>query len=338
MKTDFGNLFGENSLIRAIHTSIKGRARYKVSGLHYSQALKKYLELRLSKEEIIFQASANHLTGNVLVLFQPDFSPNAIAWILHNIVLDYKRVFQQLPPSTAPEFIPSKSISRVVRSNTPINQWHSQLIPIAAAFSSLSFGTALLNRHGLDTSILLAIQKLHTPLLDRIMVGITSLGQPPLLLLTCLAWESVLLYRRRHVQATTFGIAAVGAISLNYLLKELFVRTRPALWDHIINVNHYSFPSGHAMVSIVVYGCMGYTLSQEFPQWRSQILTLTAILILAIGFSRLYLGVHWPTDVIAGYATGLVWLTTCIINEYLLTENRQISQSQDLPENKIRVM
>ncbi|MBE9006190.1 phosphatase PAP2 family protein [Fortiea sp. LEGE XX443] len=333
MNTDFGNLSGENPLIRAIHTSIKGRARYKVSGLHYSQAFKKYLELRLSKEEIIVQASANHVTGNVLVLFQPDFSPNAIAWLLQNIVLDYKRARKQLPPTTA--FNVSKSIYETVE--IPINQWRSQLIPVAAASSSLAFGTALLHRYGLDTSLLLAIQKLHTPLLDRLMVGITSLGEPPLLLLNCLAWEAMLLYRHRQAQATTFSIAAVGAMSLNYLLKELFVRARPALWDHIINVNHYSFPSGHAMVSIVIYGCMGYTLSEEFPQWRSQILTLTVILILAIGFSRLYLGVHWPTDVIAGYAVGLVWLSACIINEYLLVENRQTSQAQDLPENKILI-
>jgi len=319
MNTDFGNLFGENYLIQAIHTSIKGRARYKVKGLHYSQALKTYLELRLSKEENIIQASANHLTGNVLVLFQPNFSSNAIAWLLHNIVLDYRGFQKQLPSSSAPEFIPSKSISKVVLSDTLTNR-RNELITVGAGFSALSFGTALLHRYGLDTSILLAIQKLHTPLLDRIMVGVTSLGEPPLLVLTCLTWEAMLLSRRRHLQANTFGIAAVGAISLNYLLKELFVRARPALWDHIINVNHYSFPSGHAMVSIVVYGCMGYTLAQEFPQWRSQILTLTVILILAIGFSRLYLGVHWPTDVMAGYAVGLVWLTACIVNEYLLTQ------------------
>ncbi|WP_413199192.1 phosphatase PAP2 family protein [Nostoc piscinale] len=320
MNTDFGSLLGESSLIRALHTSIQGRARYKVKGLLDSLTLKKYLELRLPQQEGILQASANHLTGNVLVLFQPDFSPNAIAWMLQNIVLDYTRSHKRLPPSTAPEFIPSKSITLFVQSNAAITQSRSQIIPVAAAFSALSLGTAILNTNNLDTQILLAIQKLHTPLLDKIMVGITSLAEPPLLLLTCLTWEAILLHRRRYLQATTFGMAAVGGISLNFLLKELFVRARPALWDYIINVNHYSFPSGHAMVSIVVYGCIGYSLSQEFPEWRSQIFTLTVILILAIGFSRLYLGVHWPSDVIAGYAAGLIWLTVCVVYEYLLTQ------------------
>jgi len=328
MNVDLGNLTPENSVIRAIHTSIKGRARYKVSGLHHSQALKRYLEFRLSKEESIVQASANHLTGNILVLFDREFTSQAIAWLLQNIVLDYQRDIKQLPPSTAPKFaLANVPNTQTTVLETPVNQWRNQLIPVSVAFSSLAFATGLLHRSGLDTGILLAIQKLHTPLLDRIMVGITSFGQPPLLLLNCLAWEAGLLYRQRHTQAATFGIAAVGAISLNYLLKELFVRTRPALWDHIIHVNHYSFPSGHAMVSMVVYGLMGYTLAEEFPQWRKQILALTGGFILAIGFTRLYLGVHWPTDVIAGYASGLVWLTACIVN-HILQEQRQISLAE----------
>jgi undecaprenyl-diphosphatase len=328
MNIDLGNLSPANSAIQAIHTSIKGRARYKVNGLRNSQALKQYLEFRLSKEEDIIQASANHLTGNVLVLFYPDVNPQAMAWLLQNIVLEYRSDLKQLPASTAPNFILANvTTTKKTVVDKPINQWRSQLIPASLAFSSLAFGTGLLHRYGLDTTILLTLQKLHTPLLDQIMVGITSLGQPPLLLLTCLAWEAGLLYRQRQAQAATFGIAAVGAISLNYLLKEIFVRTRPALWDHIIHVNHYSFPSGHAMVSMVVYGLMGYTLAQEFPQWRKQILALTAVLILAIGFSRLYLGVHWPTDVVAGYAAGLVWLTACVINE-CLQEQRQLSLAE----------
>ncbi|MBD2450185.1 phosphatase PAP2 family protein [Nostoc sp. FACHB-152] len=328
MNIDLGNLSPENSVIHAIHTSIKGRARYKVSGLHNSQALKRYLEFRLPKEENIIQASANHFTGNVLLLFHPEVNLQAIAWLLQNIVLDYRRDLRQLPASSAPKFtLANVTTTENTVLETPINQWQSQLVPVSGAFSALVVGTGLLHKSGLDAVILLAIQKLHTPLLDRIMVGITSFGQPPLLVLTCLVWEASLLYRQRQAQAATFGIAAVGAISLNYLLKEMFVRTRPALWDHIINVNHYSFPSGHAMVSMVVYGLMGYTLAEEFPQWRKQILALTAGLILAIGFSRLYLGVHWPTDVVAGYAAGLVWLTACVINESL-QEQRQISLAE----------
>lgn len=165
-----------------------------------------------------------------------------------------------------------------------------------------------------DESILLAIRKLHTPLGDRIMLGITFVGEPVFLLLICLVLATWLLYYHRRSQATTLGIAAVGAIGLNYLLKLIFGRTRPALWNRIVDVGQYSFPSGHAMISLVIYGFIGYLLAKQFRRWRGWIFAFTVILIVAIGFSRLYLGVHWPTDVAAGYAAGIVWLMTCILS------------------------
>ena len=163
-----------------------------------------------------------------------------------------------------------------------------------------------------DTQILQAIRRLHTPLLDQIMVGITFLGQPSVLVVLSLSLGIWLLLQRRRSEATTLAIAAIGAAGLNYWLKELFARDRPALWDRVVDVRYYSFPSGHAMVSVVMYGLIGYLLAKTFPRWRVLIFILTIGLIVAIGFSRLYLGVHWPTDIASGYAAGLVWLIACI--------------------------
>lgn len=163
-----------------------------------------------------------------------------------------------------------------------------------------------------DTQILQAIRRLHTPLLDQIMVGITFLGQPSVLVVLSLSLGIWLLFQHRRLEATTLAIAALGAAGLNYWLKELFTRDRPALWDRVVDVRYYSFPSGHAMVSVVMYGLIGYLLAKIFPRWRGLIFILTVLLVVAIGFSRLYLGVHWPTDIAAGYAAGLVWLIACI--------------------------
>lgn len=163
-----------------------------------------------------------------------------------------------------------------------------------------------------DTQILQAIRRLHTPLRDQIMVGITFLGQPSVLVVLSLSLGIWLLFKRRRSEATTLAIAAIGAAGLNYWLKELFARDRPALWDRVVDVRYYSFPSGHAMVSVVMYGLIGYLLAKTFPRWRVSIFILTVLLVVAIGFSRLYLGVHWPTDIAAGYAAGLVWLIACI--------------------------
>lgn len=304
MNADLSNHYDGNILIQAIHTAVKGRARYKVSGLKHSESLKNYIASRLSQEKIIAQFQVNDLTGNVLVIFNQDLSANAIALILQNIVLDYTKKINKL---LIPIDINEKA------KTLPIYTVNNQLTQLSGAIFSLALCSALLHRYGLDRTILLAIQKLHTPLLDRVIVGITFFGEPLVLLLISLGVEINCLSNNRRWQATTLGIATSGAMVLMALLKVLFGRARPTLWKRIINVGHPSFPSGHAMLSLVVYGLIAYIFAKQYPQWQKQIFTLTAILIIAIGFSRLYLGVHWPTDVFVGYAVGLLCLVACII-------------------------
>jgi membrane-associated phospholipid phosphatase len=144
------------------------------------------------------------------------------------------------------------------------------------------------------------------------MLVITFIGDPLVLFISCLILGTWLLRLKQKSEATTLAIAAIGAIGLNILLKHLFSRARPALWDRIVDVGQYSFPSGHAMVSMVIYGFIGYILANRYRRQQWWIVSLTTLLVIAIGFSRLYLGVHWPTDIIAGYAAGLVWLIACI--------------------------
>ena len=168
--------------------------------------------------------------------------------------------------------------------------------------------------HAIDKAILLALFKLHTPLLNQVMLGLTFLGEPTVLFVISLLGGIWLLIQSRRSEATILAIAAAGAALLNYLLKELFARARPVLWERIVDVGHYSFPSGHAMLSLVVYGIIAYLLLNHFPRWQLLIISLTWLLITGIGLSRLYLGVHWPTDVAAGYAAGSVWLIACIFS------------------------
>ncbi|MEG4499737.1 phosphatase PAP2 family protein [Microcoleus sp. F10-C6] len=179
--------------------------------------------------------------------------------------------------------------------------------------------------YAFDTSILLALRELHAPLGDRIMLGFTFLGEPNLLLVICLSLSIILLGRNHRSEAATIAIAAGGAIGLNLLLKKLFARARPQLWERVVDVRFYSFPSGHAMISMVIYGLLGYFLGSRFPKQRWLIYSLTVVLVAAIGLSRLYLGVHWPTDVIAGYTAGLVWLITCILSLEIWKELRSLT-------------
>jgi len=185
--------------------------------------------------------------------------------------------------------------------------------------------------YAFDKSILLYLRSLHTPLRDRIMLGLTSLGEPNLLLMLSVSLGIMLWVRQHRSEATTIAITGAGAVGLNMLLKQLFARDRPLLWERSVDVKFYSFPSGHAMISMVVYGLLGYFLGARFPRQRWLIYSLTVVLIAGIGLSRLYLGVHWPTDVIAGYIAGLVWLLACIFS---LKVWQQFQDSRAVPEEK----
>ncbi|MBD1807722.1 phosphatase PAP2 family protein [Microcoleus sp. FACHB-SPT15] len=180
-----------------------------------------------------------------------------------------------------------------------------------------------------DKEILLTLRELHTPVLDKVMLGFTFLGEPVILLIVCLVIGTWLLTRGQRSQATILIIAASGAVALNTLLKVLFGRARPMLWERVVDVGQYSFPSGHAMISMVIFGIIGYLVSSKFPLWRIGIISLTILLVTGIGLSRLYLGVHWPTDIIAGYAAGLVWLITCIFSLQVWQERRAVAQKPE---------
>ena len=168
--------------------------------------------------------------------------------------------------------------------------------------------------YAFDKSILLYLRSLHDPLRDRVMLAFTFFGEPNLLLALSVTLGIILWVRKHRSEARTIAVAGAGAIGLNILLKQLFARARPQLWERTVDVKFYSFPSGHAMISMVIYGLLGYLLGSRFPKQRWWIYSLTVILVAVIGLSRLYLGVHWPTDVIAGYTAGLVWLLACIFS------------------------
>jgi len=97
--------------------------------------------------------------------------------------------------------------------------------------------------------------------------------------------------------------AAVALIQAG--LKELAQRPRPELWPRLIVEGSFSFPSGHAMASAAFYALLARDVAVHRPEWRRQAYTAGALLALFVGFGRLYLGVHWPTDVLAGWTLGL---------------------------------
>jgi undecaprenyl-diphosphatase len=145
------------------------------------------------------------------------------------------------------------------------------------------------------------------------MLNITKLGNPMMMVTITIIAFGILWWKRYRQEAQIFGLHTLGGAILSYGLKLAFNKSRPQLWEQLINETSFSYPSGHALGSMVIYGFLAYLLSSHYAKFAKIIYTCAAILIAAIGLSRLYLGVHWPTDVIAGYGIAYLWVMFSII-------------------------
>ena len=148
-------------------------------------------------------------------------------------------------------------------------------------------------------------------------LDITALGSPTVLTLTVLAVGGFLLLQGMWRTALFVSLASLGGWFLNSALKQLFQRPRPDVVPHLRDVMSLSFPSGHAMTSAVVYLTLG-ALTMRIAERRLTKFYCMAVAVLAtvlVGATRIYLGVHYPTDVIAGWLIGLSWALLCWIVE-----------------------
>ena len=139
---------------------------------------------------------------------------------------------------------------------------------------------------------------------------VTRLGDTSLLVTIGVVVFVALIAMRRWLYSLCWVTATLGNALLIYLLKNFFVRERPAHDNGLVSADSWSFPSGHAAGSMVVYGMLAYLLLRESRRpWHPLIFGLAVSLIVGIGFSRVVLHVHYLSDVLAGYASGLLWLT-----------------------------
>lgn len=203
---------------------------------------------------------------------------------------------------------------------------------IAALANEISEGET----RGFDTAILLAFRNpadLADPIgpwwVEVMMKDLTSLGSTAVLTFITLAALGYLLIERKY-SAALFVVAAIGGGTLmSTLLKLGFERPRPDLVAHGAQVYTASFPSGHALLSAVTYLTLGALLArmQEQQRIKLYLLSVAVILTLAIGVSRVYLGVHWPTDVLAGWSVGAAWALSCWLVAIWLQRRGEIEPS-----------
>ena len=191
--------------------------------------------------------------------------------------------------------------------------------------------------HAFDTEILLAFREpglpdnpIGPPWLEGAMRDITSLGSASVLVLITAAVIIYLLLVRRWGTALLTFVAVAGGQVLSSLLKLGIDRPRPELVSHLVTETSLSFPSGHAMLSAVTYLTLG-SLAARFLHGRATkiyVLSLAVLTTVLVGVSRIYLGVHWPSDVLAGWCAGFAWAMLCWLAARFLQSRKAVDDGR----------
>jgi undecaprenyl-diphosphatase len=170
----------------------------------------------------------------------------------------------------------------------------------------------------LDQDVLHGFQALHRPWLDRAMLDVSALGGVTVLTLVVIFAVGLLLALRRRRTAGFVLMAALGGVLLVWSVKHAVGRTRPHVAHPLVVELGKSFPSGHSMLSAVIYLTLALIAAAVIPARRVRAYVIGTSLLLAflVGVSRMYLGVHYFTDVVAGWSAGLAWALLCRWVEY----------------------
>lgn len=186
---------------------------------------------------------------------------------------------------------------------------------------------------GFDESILRALrqpQDLHLPIgpqwLTKALTDITSLGGVTVLAMITVLSAIYLVLIRKRITALFVTVSVLGGWLISNGIKLGIARPRPDLVPHLVDVHDLSFPSGHAMVSAVTYLTIGMLLAgmQSSRAGRYYFVGIAVLLTSMIGISRVYLGVHYPTDVLGGWIAGAAWACLCwLAGRWLIPSNER---------------
>lgn len=166
-----------------------------------------------------------------------------------------------------------------------------------------------------DASVTSYVTSYRSETLTKFFTFVTHLGDRNAYVFITIALAAYFLIRHRSwkfiLQTTVVLILATAS---NIVLKKVINRARPSA-EHLVHVDTLSYPSGHAMSAMAFYGFLIFLcLRHKMPVWlRTTFMTLLVLLILSVGVSRIYLGVHYPSDVVGGFIGGMIWVTFCAV-------------------------
>lgn len=150
---------------------------------------------------------------------------------------------------------------------------------------------------------------IRTPFLLHVFNWITFFGEILVVIgIAGLISIAILLLKLDKTYIAGLAVALIGAAASSYIMKAVIERARPDGLIPAVTESSFSFPSGHATLAVALYGFTAFFLCKMYPRNTKLIVVVATVIVLAIGFSRLYLGVHFPSDVIAGYILGGLWV------------------------------
>ena len=199
--------------------------------------------------------------------------------------------------------------------------------------------------HAIDEKLLLALRNnpadlgdpIGPPWFEEMMRDFTALGGFGVLTVLTASVLGYLLLQGKPYGALFVLATVIGGMVLSLLLKQGFSRPRPDLVPHGSIVLTASFPSGHSMLSAATYLTLGALLArfQANPRLKIYLLSIAIMLTILVGVSRVYLGVHWPTDVLAGWTAGAVWAALCWLTARWLQQRGAVEQETDEPDDEL---
>lgn len=209
--------------------------------------------------------------------------------------------------STPPKKAPGKIFQAIPRAIwTPLGISFALLLGLGSIFAYIADGVLEHDTTQFDDAVLLTIYKFSSPLLNTLIPILTELGGLIGVVTLTAGAAALFASRGRWKRAAMLVLAVGGASALNLILKAIFARSRPDLWDHIVTELSYSFPSGHAMASMSLGA--GLVVALWDTKFRTIALIGSIAYVIIIAFTRLYLGVHYPTDILAGWTVSLAWV------------------------------
>ncbi len=204
-----------------------------------------------------------------------------------------------------PDVEPAPPSRRMMRAEA----WGGAISLTVGLFVVVTRATLIERAVAFDAAVLRALARLRAPSLNAVMVDVTALGSPTVVALFTIVTFAVLIVFRDRWGVLQLAVASVGTGILTAVMKNALGRMRPTEVPRLVEVSGYSYPSGHSLAATVLFLTMAIVAGRHLRTKASKAVLVAgaSLLIATVGLSRVYLGVHYPSDVVGGIALGTAW-------------------------------